>query len=608
VIAALPAERRFPEMTGNDGSVEAAAMKHPTTRGISALRSGALFMIIAASSLAVPAATLAADAPGSCASATTRPANTWLSDTIASSTDVDWFRFTTTSAAWTLVTLGHLPADYDLSLYSGCSPLIATSHRSGKAYDETYNYLPAGTYRVKVVGYAGASSSTSAYALRFRPLAWGLPILSSSTWTDSAGYLHVVGEVLNNTADNRRWIEIDATHFNAAGQVVGTAVGYTTIATLAPRARSPFEIRSRLPVGYQRTTLRICTPSAAGCASGQVTTAPIRGLAVTPKASYLDSRGSRHYPGTIRNANTTTAYLTSAATTLYDTYGTVRGLGRGATNPSTVAAGGSASFDVTGSGAASPNRVGYAAQARGTGCSSGPRYATAGQENIVPPITRASASGRVALTFDMGGRMTPAVTILNTLIANRVCATIFPTGAISKTAEGQAALAIIAAHPDLFELGNHTMHHCDLVRGGGGSPSAADATYCTSLAPSPTEAEVKKELIDGQFWIKNYSGMNTQPIWRAPYGSYNSTVLTWAAQAGWTKHVKWDVDTIDWKPVKDGGPTARSMTLKVVNNAKSGSVVLMHLGGYETPDALQAMIDGLRGRGYVLTTLSDMLQ
>jgi peptidoglycan/xylan/chitin deacetylase (PgdA/CDA1 family) len=33
----------------------------------------------------------------------------------------------------------------------------------------------------------------------------------------------------------------------------------------------------------------------------------------------------------------------------------------------------------------------------------------------------------------------------------------------------------------------------------------------------------------------------------------------------------------------------------------------MHLGGFETLDALQAMIDGLRSRGFVLTTLSDML-
>ena len=72
--------------------------------------------------------------------------------------------------------------------------------------------------------------------------------------------------------------------------------------------------------------------------------------------------------------------------------------------------------------------------------------------------------------------------------------------------------------------------------------------------------------------------------------------------------MKWDVDTIDWRPISDGGPTARSMTLKVVNNAKSGSIVLMHLGGYETLDALQGMIDGLRARGFTLTTVSDLAQ
>jgi peptidoglycan/xylan/chitin deacetylase (PgdA/CDA1 family) len=192
------------------------------------------------------------------------------------------------------------------------------------------------------------------------------------------------------------------------------------------------------------------------------------------------------------------------------------------------------------------------------------------------------------------------------LVANRVCATIFPTGAISRTAEGQAALAIVKAHPELFELGNHTMNHCDLVRGGGGAPGGAEATFCRGLSPSPTEAEVKKELRDGDAWIQTYTGMPTSPLWRAPYGVSNGTVRTWAAQAGWTKHVDWDIDTIDWKPVGQGGPTARSMTLKVVNGATSGSIVLMHLGGYETLDALQSMIDGLRSRGFALTTVSDL--
>jgi hypothetical protein len=33
----------------------------------------------------------------------------------------------------------------------------------------------------------------------------------------------------------------------------------------------------------------------------------------------------------------------------------------------------------------------------------------------------------------------------------------------------------------------------------------------------------------------------------------------------------------------------------------------MHLGGYETLDALKIMIPGLRDRGFLLTSLSDML-
>ena len=80
------------------------------------------------------------------------------------------------------------------------------------------------------------------------------------------------------------------------------------------------------------------------------------------------------------------------------------------------------------------------------------------------------AGAGVALTFDMGGRMDPAVDIMNFLVANDVCATIFATGVMSETPQGQQVMAIIRANPELFEIANHTMYHCDLARGGGGSP------------------------------------------------------------------------------------------------------------------------------------------
>jgi peptidoglycan/xylan/chitin deacetylase (PgdA/CDA1 family) len=212
------------------------------------------------------------------------------------------------------------------------------------------------------------------------------------------------------------------------------------------------------------------------------------------------------------------------------------------------------------------------------------------------------AGNGVALTFDMGGRLEPGVDILHFLIDHKVCATLFPTGAMAQTTEGQQIMAIVRAHPELFEVGNHTMHHCDLVRGGGGSPAPAPC-----VGGPPTAAFIRRELTDAAAILKQQTGQDPAPYWRPPYGSINNAVIQAAAAVGYTKTFMWDVDTIDWKPISDGGPTASQIATNVITAAKSGSTVLMHLGGYETLDALKIMVPGLRDRGFLLTSLSDLL-
>jgi peptidoglycan/xylan/chitin deacetylase (PgdA/CDA1 family) len=234
-----------------------------------------------------------------------------------------------------------------------------------------------------------------------------------------------------------------------------------------------------------------------------------------------------------------------------------------------------------------------------TDCRAGNRVAAGSEQTFtkIPDVGHA-----MALTLDMGGRLDPGVEILNFLIANHVCATIFPTGAISQTAQGQQVMAIIRAHPELFEIGNHTMHHCNLVSGGGGSPTAAP---CAGV--NPTAAFVRKELTDAAAILEQFSGQQPVPYWRPPYGVVNQAARDAAASVGYTKTFLWDIDTIDWKPISDGGPTAQQIATKVVTNARDGSIVLMHLGGYETLAALAIMVPGLRDRGFVLTSLSDLL-
>jgi peptidoglycan/xylan/chitin deacetylase (PgdA/CDA1 family) len=233
------------------------------------------------------------------------------------------------------------------------------------------------------------------------------------------------------------------------------------------------------------------------------------------------------------------------------------------------------------------------------GCHAGNRVAAApaGVYKRVP-----NAGKEVAITFDMGGRLDPALDILQFLMDNRVCATIFPTGDMSKTATGQKVLAVIRAHPELFEVGNHTKDHCDLVHGGGGSPTTAPC----KTDGRPSTAFVQGQLTDAAATIEQYSGQAPVPYWRPPYGTYDQTLLNVAAGVGYTKTMLWDIDTIDWKPISDGGPTAQQIASKVVANAVNGSIVLDHLGGYETLDALRIMVPALRQRGFTLTSISDL--
>lgn len=235
-----------------------------------------------------------------------------------------------------------------------------------------------------------------------------------------------------------------------------------------------------------------------------------------------------------------------------------------------------------------------------SGCTAGNRVAAGSAQTF---RTIPNAGPGVALTFDMGGRMDPAVDIMNFLVANEVCATVFATGVMSETAQGREVMAIIRAHAELFEIANHTMYHCDLVRGGGGSPTSAPC----QTGGAPTADFIKTELTDAEAILRAGTGQNSQPYWRPPYGSINDAVLQAAASVGYTKTFLWDIDTVDWKPISDGGPTAEQIAAKVVGNAVNGSNVLFHLGGFETLEALRLIVPGLRDRGFTLTSLSDLL-
>jgi peptidoglycan/xylan/chitin deacetylase (PgdA/CDA1 family) len=198
--------------------------------------------------------------------------------------------------------------------------------------------------------------------------------------------------------------------------------------------------------------------------------------------------------------------------------------------------------------------------------------------------------GAVALTFDMGGRVAPAVDIMEWLIANDVPATIFMTGAIidsTNTDAGRTVLSLVDRHRGLFALGNHSYTHRDF--------RTLDAT------------QIAVELQGMEQAVATRSTLDPRPFFRPPYGGYDARVLAAVGGGGYSRTILWDVDSIDWRPESDGGPTTAQIVAKVRDNARGGSIVLFHLGGYNTLDALPGVLDALADKGLRPATLSEVL-
>ncbi|GGK70153.1 cell wall-binding repeat-containing protein [Ornithinimicrobium pekingense] len=228
-------------------------------------------------------------------------------------------------------------------------------------------------------------------------------------------------------------------------------------------------------------------------------------------------------------------------------------------------------------------------------CWAGPDY-TGGSPQILTTVS-GTTSRKMAFTLDMGGRLTGAEGIVDFLVANQVCTTFFPSAYMADTTEGRRVVAKIAAHPELFEIGNHTVHHCDFVNGGGGSPLSAPCQR------DMTASFIRQELTDAEAILLRLTGLSTKPYWRPPYGAHNTFVREQATAVGYPVTVMWARDTIDWDTATT---TAQIVSRTTSPLPASGSIVLAHLGGYNTGAALPQIVDVLRNNGYTMTTVSDM--
>ncbi|MFG6150077.1 LysM peptidoglycan-binding domain-containing protein [Halobacillus sp. B23F22_1] len=196
-------------------------------------------------------------------------------------------------------------------------------------------------------------------------------------------------------------------------------------------------------------------------------------------------------------------------------------------------------------------------------------------------VTKGNTSSKVvALTFDDGADGTNVETILQTLSTYNVKATFFLTGAGTNHHPQKIKQIASKGH----EIGNHSNTHPDFTK--------------------LTAAQMKDELDRTETIIKSTTGRSSKPIFRAPFGSVNSTVLTEVGNAGYTHTIHWNIDTVDWK-----GNSAADVRSRVLNNIVPGSIILMHTGAGAsgTPEALPGIITSLKAQGYQFVMVSDLI-
>lgn len=112
--------------------------------------------------------------------------------------------------------------------------------------------------------------------------------------------------------------------------------------------------------------------------------------------------------------------------------------------------------------------------------------------------------------------------------------------------------------------------------------------------------EQMKEISSCNEKIKALTG--TSPtLFRPPYGDYDNSVVASVKNSN-MYCVQWDVDSLDWKD-----PTPQQMVERITSKLTSGSIILMHNGAKNTPEALPMIIDAVRAEGYEFVPISEII-
>jgi len=194
----------------------------------------------------------------------------------------------------------------------------------------------------------------------------------------------------------------------------------------------------------------------------------------------------------------------------------------------------------------------------------------------VPIYAVQTEEKQVAISFDAAWGADKTQGIIDTLIEYKARATFFLVGFWVEDYPEEAKAIADAG----FEIGTHSDTHPDMVK----------------LSANQMEIELQSSIDK----IYNATGV-TPTLFRAPYGSYNNTLLETAESLNLTT-IQWSLDALDWK-----GLCASDVCNRVMANVKNGSIILCHNNSEHILEALPLILEKLQMQGYSVVGINELI-
>jgi polysaccharide deacetylase family sporulation protein PdaB len=184
---------------------------------------------------------------------------------------------------------------------------------------------------------------------------------------------------------------------------------------------------------------------------------------------------------------------------------------------------------------------------------------------------------KVALSFDASWGADKTDSILAMMAEHDIRATFFSVG---MWAEKYPDKLKSLSDSGRFEIGTHSNTHPNM--------------------PKLSKEKMTLELTASVKTIEAITGKKVE-LFRAPFGDYSDRLLETAEALG-LYTVQWDVDSLDWKNLSSAEIAAR-----ILKKTQPGSIILMHNDGKHTVEALPAIIEGLKNKGYSFVPIGELI-